>query len=243
MHFDLISINGGAKDNAIPREADAVIQIESKNIEKLMKIIEKWNDILKNEYKKSDPDIEVKIELVREISSEHLSEEIKGKIIHILMLMPNGVQSMSMDIEGLVESSTNLGVVITDKEEIRFISALRSSVESRKRLIINKIKVLASFVGADFLLKGEYPAWQYAEDSKIRSFFTNKYEELFGKKAEITAIHAGLECGFFAEKIKDVDIISLGPNMKDIHTPNERLSISSTKNTWELLLAVLKEIK
>lgn len=243
MHFDLISINGGAKDNAIPREADAVIQIESKNIEKLMKIIEKWNDILKNEYKKSDPDIEVKIELVREISSEHLSEEIKGKIIHILMLMPNGVQSMSMDIEGLVESSTNLGVVITDKEEIRFISALRSSVESRKRLIINKIKVLASFVGADFLLKGEYPAWQYAEDSKIRSLFTNKYEELFGKKAEITAIHAGLECGFFAEKIKDVDIISLGPNMKDIHTPNERLSISSTKNTWELLLAVLKEIK
>ncbi|NLJ88413.1 MAG: aminoacyl-histidine dipeptidase [Epulopiscium sp.] len=243
INFDLISINGGAKDNAIPREADAVIQIELADKDTLIKKVEEWNDILKNEFKKSDPELEVRMELIREENSEYLSEDTKKKIISILMLMPNGVQTMSMDIKGLVESSTNLGIVITDKDEIRFISALRSSVASRKNDIINKMKALSRAVGASFYIKGDYPAWQYVEDSKIRSLFVKKYEKLYGKKAKITAIHAGLECGFFAEKIKGVDIISLGPDMEDIHTPNEKLSISSSQNTWKLLLSVLEEIK
>lgn len=242
ISFDLISFNGGAKDNAIPREADAIIQIESKEKDILLQKIKQWNDILKNEYRVTDSEIEVKIELVRERNNEFLSEDTKKKVIAILTLIPNGIQSMSMDIKGMVESSTNLGVIITDKEEIRFISAVRSSIKSRKTAIMNTIKALSDIVGGHFFTKGEYPAWQYATHSRIRSLFEKKYKELYGKKAKIKTIHAGLECGFFDEKIEGMDIISIGPDMKDIHTPNEKLSISSTQRTWELLLSVLCEI-
>ncbi|WP_058485070.1 aminoacyl-histidine dipeptidase [Defluviitalea phaphyphila] len=243
IDFKLISINGGAKDNVIPREIDTIIQVKKENEEDLIKKIKEWDDLFKKEYKTSDSDVTVKIELVREITEEYLSEDTKNKIISILSLIPNGVQTMSMDMEGLVESSTNLGVVITDKDKIEFISAVRSSVKTRKYDIMARIKTLADLVGADYFTRGEYPAWQYTKESKIRDLCIQVYEEMYGKKPVINAIHAGVECGFFAEKMKDIDIISLGPNMWDVHTPNERLSISSTKRVWEFLINVLKRIK
>lgn len=241
--FNLISINGGAKDNVIPREIDAILQVGDSEVNKLNETIDKWNKIFKNEYKTSDSEVIIKLELVSESIDEVLSETTKRKVIDILTLIPNGIQSMSMDMEGLVESSTNLGVVITDKDEIKFISAVRSSIKTRKYAIIKQIATLAALVGAEFFTRGEYPAWQYSSNSKIRTLFEKVYEEMYGKKPRINAIHAGVECGFFAEKIEGIDMISIGPDMFDIHTPNERLSISSAKRTWEFLLAVLKEIK
>ncbi|HHW67223.1 MAG TPA: aminoacyl-histidine dipeptidase [Epulopiscium sp.] len=243
MSFNLISVNGGLKDNAIPREMDAIVQVSDNEVEKLTEVIDEWNEIFKNEYRTSDGDVNVRLELVRESTDEILSEETKRKVIDVLTLIPNGIQTMSMDMEGLVESSTNLGVVITDRESIQFISAVRSSVKTRKYAIINQIKRLADVVGAEFFTRGEYPAWQYTPHSKLRNLFAKIYEEKYGKKPSINAIHAGVECGFFAEKIEGIDMISIGPNMYDIHTPDERLSISSAKRTWEFLLAVLKEIK
>lgn len=241
--FNLISINGGLKDNVIPREMDAIVQVNDTEANKLTEIIDQWNEIFKNEYKTSDGDVTVKLELVRESTDEILSEDTKKKVIDVLTLIPNGIQAMSMDMEGLVESSTNLGVVITDKDKIQFISAVRSSVKTRKYAIINQIKRLADVVGAEFFTRGEYPAWQYTPHSKIRNLFKKIYEEMYGRQPKINAIHAGVECGFFAEKIEGIDMISFGPDMYDIHTPDERLSISSAKRTWEFLLAVLKEIK
>lgn len=243
LFFHLISINGGAKDNVIPREADAILQIRSEDVNQLEEKIKYWNELFKSEYKTSDSEVTVKLELVRESTDEILSEDTKKKIISILTLIPNGIQTMSMDMEDLVESSTNLGVVITDLDEIKFTSAVRSSVKTRKYIIFKQIKALADLVGADYFTRGEYPAWQYSNDSKIRILFERVYEEMYGKKPKINAIHAGVECGFFAEKIEGIDMISIGPDMYDIHTPNERLSISSTKRTWEFLLSVLKEIK
>lgn len=243
ISFNLISVNGGLKDNAIPREMDAVVQVNDNDVSKLTEIIDQWNEIFKNEYSTSDGDVTVKLELVRESTDEILSAETKKKVIDVLTLIPNGIQSMSMDMQGLVESSTNLGVVITDKDKIQFISAVRSSVKTRKYAIINQIKRLADVVGAEFFTRGEYPAWQYTTHSKIRNLFEKVYEEMYGKKSRINAIHAGVECGFFAEKIEGIDMISFGPDMYDVHTPDERLSISSAKRTWEFLLAVLKEIK
>lgn len=241
--FNLISINGGAKDNVISRETDAIIQIEEEYIDKLTNYIKEWNDIFRNEYRISDPEVVVKLEFIREMTHRYLSEDTKKKAITVLTLIPNGIQSMSMDIKGLVESSTNLGVVTTDKDEIRFISAVRSSVKSRKEFIMKQTKILADMIGADYFTKGEYPEWQYVSDSKIRGIFEEVYENIYGNKPKINAIHAGVECGFFAEKIKGIDIISMGPNMWDIHTPNEKLSISSANRTWEFLLAVLKKIR
>ena len=169
-----------------------------------------------------------------------LNDDCKTKAILLLNLMPNGIQSMSMDIEGLVESSTNLGVVKTTEGKISFESAVRSSVATLRENINNKMKLLADSVGANFESTDGYPAWEYAKDSKLEQLCVDVYEKLTGNKPVITAIHAGLECGLLLDKMPGCEAISMGPNMFEVHTPNEHLSISSVKNVYEYLLEVLK---
>jgi dipeptidase D len=243
ISYALAFINGGSKDNVIPREMDAVIYIQETEKTILDQKIEEWNQILQNELRAADPNVTVNIEPYTQTEPKVLSEQTKEKVLAILALIPNGIQSMSMDIKGLVESSTNLGVVKTTDTEIRFDSAVRSSVQSLKEAIVAQTKIVAQQVGVDFSTHGAYPAWSYNPDSKIRTLFETVYEKMYGQKPVIQAIHAGVECGFFAEKIGDIDMISFGPNMLDVHSPDERLSISSTKRTWEYLVEVLKEIK
>jgi len=242
IEFYLSDISGGSKTNAIPRESDVIISINSEDKGQLKQIIRYWNEAFKRELKASDPDVRVEIERVRGIE-EVFSKEVTGKVIAILMLMPNGLQTMSMEIEGLVQSSTNLGVVTTSKDHITFDSAVRSSVAMLKQRILEQIGMIAKVLDIESITEADYPAWEYKEDSYIRDIFTKVYKDFTGKEAEIAAIHAGLECGFFDEKLEDVDMISFGPNMYDVHTPDERLDISSTKRTWEFFLEVLKNIK
>lgn len=243
VDFSMSEISGGSKMNAIPREADAKILVGENQIASLENKIMEWNKILKNELMTSDPDIVVLLEKVENNIEKVFSKETKEKVIASLVLIPNGVQSMSMDIKDLVESSTNLGVVITKAASIEFQSAIRSSVKSLKYAILNKAKVVAALVGAELKADSDYPEWQYNPSSKLRSLFERVYSEKYGKMPEITAIHAGVECGLFGEKLEGLDMISIGPNLYDVHTPEEHLSISSTKRTWEFLQEVLKSIK
>ncbi|RKD31568.1 aminoacyl-histidine dipeptidase [Thermohalobacter berrensis] len=243
IEYSLVDINGGAKMNAIPREAEATILVSPEDKMKLEDKIEYWNNTFKNELKSSDPDIMIKLEKSNKKVDKVFSNDTVDKVISLLALIPNGVQTMSQEIEGLVQSSTNLGVITTTEDEVSFDSAVRSSVRSLKEEIVRRMELAAKVVGANIVKQGDYPAWEYREDSYIRDIFVKVYEKLYNKKPEVTAIHAGLECGLLGEKIKDVDMISFGPNMYDVHTPNEHLSISSTKRTWEYLLEVLKEIK
>ncbi|QZY54993.1 aminoacyl-histidine dipeptidase [Crassaminicella profunda] len=236
-------ISGGSKNNAIPREADAVILIDPNHTSILEEKINEWNNIFKNELRISDPEVYIGYEKVENNFEKVFSKETTQKAVESLVLIPNGIQSMSMEIEGLVESSTNLGVVTTTNEEVTFESAIRSSVKSLKHNISNQSKLVADVLGCKFIGDADYPEWAYNPDSKLRPTFVDVYEKLYGKKPEVTAIHAGLECGLFKEKINDLDMISVGPNMFDVHTPDEHLSISSTERTWDYLLAVLKEIK
>lgn len=241
--FDILEISGGSKMNAIPREADVVILIDPRYNAQLENKINEWNSILNNEFRASDPEIQVQLEKYEEPITRVFTEETKKKAIASLALIPNGVQTMSMEIEKLVESSTNLGVVTTYKDEITFESAVRSSVRSLKYNIVNQSKMAAQVLGCTFEAKNDYPEWAYNPDSKLRTVFERVYKDKYGKDPEIIAIHAGVECGLFKEKMEDLDMISFGPDMYDVHTPNEHLSIPSTQRTWEYLLAVLKELK
>lgn len=243
MELYIAEINGGAKMNAIPREAEALIFIKEENRSDLHAIIKKWQDTLKNELRVSDAGVIIELEEVSIKLDRVFSKELTDKVIAILMLIPQGIQTMSMDIKGLVQSSTNLGVVTTEEDEITFESAIRSSVKSLKNSIVREIESICKVVGATMSLESDYPAWEYREDSYIREVFKNVYKDMYGSEPKVTAIHAGLECGILKDILGDIDMISFGPNMYDVHTPEEKLSISSTERTYSYFLEVLRQIK
>ena len=243
IDYDLVSIQGGLKNNAIPRESECVILIDNNNEEALQKEIDKILSIFKNEFKTSDPGVNLECNKCDEKYDKALSNDVKNKIVAVLNLMPRGIQTMSADIEGLVESSTNLGVVVTNDDEIKFEFATRSSVKSLKEDLNDRMELLCKFIGAKLDLEDDYPEWEYAKNSKLEEICVDTYEELTGKKPEIAAIHAGLECGLLLDAIKGAEAVSIGPDLFDVHTPNEHLSISSTERTWDYLVSILKNIK
>lgn len=238
----IAEINGGAKMNAIPREAEAIILAKEKDKVALEELVAKWKEILKNELKNSDSEVVVQIDKLEKKVEKTFTKDLGGRIIELLMLIPNGVQTMSMDIKGLVQSSTNLGIVTTDHNKVIFESAIRSSVKSLKYDIVKRVETVAKLTGAEMTLESEYPEWEYRADSYIRDVFVKVYKDMYNKEPKITAIHAGLECGILKDILGDLDMISFGPNMYDVHTPEERLSISSTERTFQYLLNVLKNI-
>ena len=188
-----------------------------------------------------EPDAVVYGDDVEALGGNALTQECTAKVIGLLCAAPNGVQSWSQDIEGLVQTSLNLGVVKMD-ETVRMTFAVRSSVNQEKRDLLARLAELAAFYGADYSEVGDYPAWEYKKDSLLRDTMVKTYQEMFGKEAQVVAIHAGLECGLLSEKLPGLDCVSIGPNMHDIHTSREKLEIDSTRRTWEFLLAILKAL-
>jgi dipeptidase D len=239
----LSSLNGGSKHNAIPRETETIILVKTEDSALVQKKISQCEEIFKNELRTADPDIRIDFEFLQNSPSQMLSKDSTVNVVNYLYLIINGVTSMSMDIKGLVESSLNLGVITTYKDRVEFISSIRSSVRSLKNELYNRLSVTAKINGGSVASESDYPEWAYNPDSKIRTIFENVYEKMYGKKPHISAIHAGLECGLFAEKFGEIDAISFGPNLYDVHTPNESMSISSVQRTWEYLLEILKNIK
>ncbi len=241
--INLIFAEGGSKSNAIPRSAFAKISFEANKFQKIEELVNEIEKELKIELQAKDKDIEISIDKTDECSSKVFSDDVKSSLINILFLIPNGVQSMSMDIEGLVESSNNLGVLKTLKDEITIECAIRSSLGSLKKNIANTIKLIAELNNAKFESSSSYPAWEYNSESYIREVFKKSYEELYGEHLKVDAIHAGLECGLFDEKFEDMDMISFGPNIYGVHAPGENFSISSTERTYKFLLKILENIK
>ena len=240
--FDLACIYGGSKSNAIPRLSIATILIDSMDIEIAKNIVEEMEKTIKFELSACDTNLSVSLE-ESDIINKAFSSETKEKIITSLMLIPTGVQSMSQEIEGLVESSNNLGVVKTLIDEVTIECAIRSSVGSLKTNIAKQIELFSKSIGCKYLSTSSYPAWEYDSNSYIREVFKQSYKSLYKKEVNVMALHAGLECGLFREKFGDIDMVSFGPNIEGVHAPGEKLSISSTERTWDLLLEVLKNIK
>ncbi|MBZ2174476.1 aminoacyl-histidine dipeptidase [Schnuerera sp. xch1] len=242
--FKLASIEGGSKTNAIPRNGLALVALQREDEESFLREVKKLEGQIQNELKVADPDFELAVEKVKNKVEKVFTDDSFNRVIAALTLIPTGVQSMSMDMEGLVESSNNMGIVKTKDDAVTIESAIRSSHQSLKANISMKIRIIANMVNGKWESHGAYPAWELKEKSDIRNIFKKVYKEQFGKELEIAAIHAGLECGLFAEKFGGgIDMISFGPNMYGVHSPQEKLSISSTQRTYELLSNVLKEIK
>ena len=243
VEFNIVKLNGGSKNNAIPREAEAVITINSSDEKTVIDIIRNWNDIIGNELRTQDSGLKIEALSIDDKEEKEFTDESTKKVVDLLYIYPNGINSKSVEIDGLVESSTNLGVLTTSDTAVEFDSAIRSSVPSLKEEIVLRSKTIVELFGGEFTTTADYPGWEYNPDSKIREICQKVHKDLYGNEAKIVAIHAGVECGLFNEKLGDLDMISFGPNLYDVHTPDEHMSISSVRNCYEYLKAILKEIK
>ena len=239
--YEIISLAGGQKDNAITREADAELLVE--DINSVKACAEKLQKGFREEYAGTDEGITVEITDLGVACAKVLHPTSREKVLFFLMEVPFGIQKMSGSIEGLVETSTNIGIVKLGEDEFLGSSSVRSSVEAAGAALSDKICYLTEFLGGEYTVQGAYPAWEYRKDSPLRDQMVEVYEEMYGEKPNVVAIHAGLECGLFYKKIEGLDCVSLGPNMKDIHTSEEVLDIASTERVWKYLVKVLESLK
>lgn len=240
VELSFVTIKGGTKDNAIPRETTASVMVASEKKEAFLELVREYQQVIGKEYSTSDPAIHIEAKSLGEKTEQVMTAEASAKAILLLNHLPAGIQRMSMDIRGLVETSLNLGILFVEGNTMVLKYAVRSSVKTQKELLVQKLKSLTEFLGGSISIAGDYPAWEYKKDSKFRDDIVAIYEKMYGKKPSIEAIHAGLECGILSGKIEGLDCISMGPDMLDIHTTEEKLSISSTKRVWEYVLEVLK---
>ena len=240
---DLIEIEGGAKPNAIPRYAKAIVAVNEDDIKKIQDVIVELNSNFVRELGKVDPDVRLNFEKSKLRSDKAFTDDLKNNIVSLLNILPNGVIAMSKNIHGLVETSVNLGVIENKEDSVNIISNIRSSVQSSKEYIGLVNKIAAENFGAEFEIITKYPAWEYKENSPLREVAKKSYKEVSGKEFKLEAIHAGLECGIFVETIGDIDMLSIGPNMKGVHAPGEHLSISSTERVFDFLIKILENLK
>lgn len=239
MPVCITKLSGGAKDNAIPRSCQVTLVALGMYIERINDVAAELQKEIREQY--DEPDVIIRGDDVDALGGNALTTECSAKLIALLNAAPNGVQSWSEDIEGLVQTSLNLGVAKLG-ETLDLTFALRSSVNQEKLDLKNRLDELAAFYNAACTHRGEYPAWEYKKDSSLRDTMIRVYEEMYGKKPEVVAIHAGLECGLLGEKLPGLDCVSIGPEMHDIHTSRERLGIASVERLWKYICEVLKHL-
>lgn len=226
-------MRGGLKDNAIPRETVATVFCDG-DIEAAAAAFVIDNTV--------DTDRGLNITIENTNCSECFDSDSSKKIADFLSTVPNGIVTMSTDIEGLVQTSLNLGVLKTENDTLCATIAARSSVNSEKYELLGKLEKITADFGGEYVSHSHYPAWEYRKNSPLRDTMATVYKRLYGASPAVAAIHAGLECGLFCEKIKDLDAVSFGPNLYDIHTTEERLSASSVERTYSYLTEVLKSL-
>lgn len=238
-----MSVNGGEKDNAIAKISEAAIAVLPETVEKTQEIIERTFAEVKEEYQPTDPNAKIQINVMEEGLCEAISDMATLSVVVSLATMPNGIQRMNPDMPQMVQTSLNLGILRTDEKTVTLSYAVRSSKETEKNFLIEKLRAMTEIFGGEIKVSGTYPGWEYKADSTLRDTAVKAYESLYGKEPVVEGIHAGLECGMFADKIENLDAISFGPSMKDVHTTDEKLSISSTERTWKLLVKILEMLK
>ena len=239
MPLCITKLQGGAKDNAIPRSCQVTLVALGMNLDRINDIAEELQKEIREQY--DEPEAVIRGDDVDAMGGNALTTECTAKVIALLNAAPNGVQSWSEDIPGLVQTSLNLGVVSLN-EELTLTFAVRSSVNQEKRDLLAKLEELAQFNDGSYTEMGDYPAWEYKKDSHLRDTMVRIFKEMFHKDPEVVAIHAGLECGILSDKLPGLDCVSIGPDMHDIHTSREKLDIASTRRTWEFLLEILKAL-
>lgn len=239
--YSLTELSGGLKDNAIPRETKARVVVDTAYINRFEDVLRLTEKQITEEFSLSDPDIKVTAVNAGIRETKALTQTSGKKVLTLLNLLPNGVQSMSAAIPGLVETSLNLGVLSLSEKSLEMRYSVRSSVQTAKEYVVAKLQLLTKELGGSLAVEGNYPAWEYRKDSPLRDTMIRVYKEMYGKEPVVQALHAGLECGLLAGKIKDLDAVSVGPDMVSIHTTEEKLSISSTSRVWKYLQEVISQ--
>lgn len=239
VKIGLSSCEGGLADNAIPRVTQARILVAREDEERMKELAEEYDATLRQELATKDPEVSVTAVSQGDAAERCLTGEGLRLAANYLYSLPCGVQAMSADVQGLVETSLNLGILKIQAGRVEAEFSVRSCVDSSKQALLDKVQALTALAGGNCKVTGDYPGWAYRVDSPLRDKMIALYEEMYGEKPRVEAIHAGLECGILASKIADLDGISFGPNMYDIHTTEETLSISSTQRVWDYLVRLL----
>lgn len=243
MDMGIVSLAGGLKDNAIPREVVTEVLVAEEDKKVFEDAITTITSILQKEYAATDAGLVIEMTDQGVKDAKILNYTSMSKVIFYLRNMPNGIQHMSKVMPGLVETSLNAGIMMLKEDTFMLVHSIRSSVSSRKEELKEKLEYLVGFLGGELEVSGDYPAWEYRAESSMRDLISEVYQDLYHKEPVFEAIHAGLECGILSGKIDDLDCVSFGPTNYDIHTPQERLDIASTERVWNLIVEFLKRSK
>lgn len=239
--FEIISITGGDKSNAITNAC--TVELVSSEPEKTVAELKKYTELVKKEIADTEPKIKFSVTACENGEFDAIDKEAKEKLVFTLLFLPNGVQSMSASIDGLVETSLNLGILKTENDKITLVSALRSNKQTAIFWLEKKLKSFAKKLELEVKTYGHYPPWEFNENSSLQLLYKECFKEKFGYEPTVEAIHAGLECGALSAKINGLDAISIGPDLFDVHTTNEKLKITSAKEVYELLIDLLGKMK
>lgn len=241
LDLRLIEFRGGSLRNAIPREAFVTVAIPAENEAKLAELFDFYTNLIKTELGKVETDI-VSFNQAIETQSEVLSIADQQRFIAALNACPNGVIRMSDEIEGVVETSLNVGVVTTEQDHINVLCLVRSLIDSGRQQVEGMLTSVADLAGANIEFSGAYPGWKPDADSEIMTIFRDMYEGIYGHKPNIMVIHAGLECGLFKEPYPNMDMVSFGPTIKFPHSPDEKVKIDTVALFWDQMVALLEAI-
>lgn len=238
----LVDISGGGKANAIPKSAQAVVCVNSADETEILQGVKEFYEILKMELKTVEPDIKLIADSC-EKSEKVADKSSTRKLIFALMQIPNGIQTMSPDIPDMVQTSLNLGSASIENNIFTMSFLIRSNAATGKQTTIQKLNSFIDYLDGKVIFTSDYPAWEYRIVSELRDVMISTYNEIFADMPVVASIHAGLECGILAGKIKDIDMISIGPNLENVHTPDERMDVASVQRCWNYLLRVLKNLR
>ncbi len=241
ISMGVICIKGGVADNAIPRETIMKVVVDSEQKENFESAVKAFEATVKSELITKDPDFFVAAKQEGSGDGEAVCDNEFGVLAAFLHSLPDGVQAMSADVPGLVETSLNLGVLKLEEKALHASFSVRSSMESSKKALIEKLMAIVVLAGGEAQMSGDYPGWAYRVHSPLRDKMLVLYEEMYASKPKVEAIHAGLECGLLMAKVKDLDCVSFGPNIYNIHTTEEYLSIASVKRVWEYLVNFMEK--
>lgn len=238
--FRLIRLSGGPRETAIACQAQAVLGVLPEEAEKLLAGVSQLSAVFRKEYASTEPDMAVTARISGEGTAQVLTAQSTRTVCRLLLALPDGVQVMSADMPGLVQTSLNFGTLALDGDRLTMAHTVRSSMTTQKQWIVDQVRAAVALAGGSAEVSGDYPGWSYNPHSVVKDTILKAYRQLFGLEAKVDAVHAGIECGLFADSIDGLDCVSIGPELADVHTPKERLSIPSVQRTYRLLQAVLE---
>lgn len=236
----LVTLSGGGKDNAIPVAASAVLTVA--DAEKTTVICQKMEKIFRREYAVADSDIAVTAAPCRS-DVLPMDADSTHRVLALLQCAPNGVLERSREVEGLVQTSLNLGILATEADSVVATFCVRSNMNTQKEMLLQKLELLCDLLGGKMSVSGSYPAWEFREDSPLRALIVEVFTEQYGHAPKIEVLHGGVECGMLADKLPGLDAVSMGPEVSQIHTPRERMYISSVQRTWNLVVETLRRLR